>query len=82
MPPPTFRSRIDHMEPGRSAATRLPTPQELRATSVVRFPIAEGSAKVRTGGPIAEPEDYALPHWAGVISLTLLRGTPNADGRA
>ena len=42
---------------GRSDDTRLPTPEELRATRMVRMPIEEGSAKVRTGGPIDEPED-------------------------
>lgn len=70
---------VDHMVPGRSMATRLPTREELRATLVVRFPIEEGSAKVRTGGPIDEPGDYALPYWAGVIPVTLLRGEPQPD---
>lgn len=70
---------IEHMIPGRSTATRLPTQQELRATLVVRFPIREGSAKIRTGGPIDEPDDYALPYWAGVIPLSLVRGEPEPD---
>jgi nitroimidazol reductase NimA-like FMN-containing flavoprotein (pyridoxamine 5'-phosphate oxidase superfamily) len=73
---------VEHMVAGRSAATRLPTPQELRSTLVVRFPIEEGSAKVRTGGPIDEPADYELPHWAGVVPLTLVRGEPQADAPA
>ena len=73
---------VDHMQAGRSGETRQPTPQELRATLVVRFPIAEGSAKVRTGGPIDDPADEGLPHWAGVVPLTLVRGepVPNRDG--
>jgi nitroimidazol reductase NimA-like FMN-containing flavoprotein (pyridoxamine 5'-phosphate oxidase superfamily) len=70
---------VEHMVAGRSGATRLPTPQELRSTLVVRFPIEEGSAKVRTGGPIDDPADHQLPHWAGVIPLTLVRGEPQAD---
>lgn len=70
---------IEHLVPGRSTATRLPTPQELRATLVVRFPIQEGSAKVRTGGPIDEPDDYDLPYWAGVVPLRLVRGEPEPD---
>jgi hypothetical protein len=70
---------VEHMEPGRSAASRPPTDAELRSTSVVRFPIDEGSAKVRTGGPIDDPEDMALPHWAGVIPLALVRGEPVPD---
>lgn len=70
---------VDHMEPGRSTATRPPTPEELRATLVVRFPIDEGSAKVRSGGPIDDPDDLSLPHWAGVIPLALVRGEPQPD---
>jgi hypothetical protein len=70
---------VDHMEPGRSSCTRLPTDAELRSTLVVRFPIDEGSAKVRTGGPIDDPEDLALAHWAGVIPLALVRGSPVPD---
>lgn len=70
---------VDHMEPGRSAASRPPTPEELRATLVVRLPIVEGSAKVRTGGPVDDEADLALDHWAGVIPLALVRGEPVAD---
>jgi len=46
---------------------------------VVRLAIEEGSAKVRTGGPIEEPADYELPHWAGVVPMTLVRGDPRPD---
>lgn len=70
---------VDHMVESRSGATRPPTPHELRSTLVVRFPIDEGSAKVRTGGPIEEPADYGLPHWAGVIPLNVVRGQPEPD---
>jgi hypothetical protein len=70
---------VDHMMSGRSSSTRHPTPQELRATLVVRFDITEGSAKVRTGGPIDDPDDLRLPHWAGVIPLTVVRGDPQPD---
>jgi nitroimidazol reductase NimA-like FMN-containing flavoprotein (pyridoxamine 5'-phosphate oxidase superfamily) len=70
---------VDHMEPGRSSASRPPTDAELRSTLVVRFPIDEGSAKVRTGGPIDDEEDLSLPHWAGVIPLALVRGEPVPD---
>lgn len=71
---------VDHVETGRSLVTRPPTSEELRATLVVRLPIDEGSAKVRTGGPVDEPGDYSLPHWAGVIPLTVARGEPQRDG--
>lgn len=70
---------VDHMVPGRSAATRRPTPEELRATRVLRFGIDEGSAKLRTGGPIEEPADLGLPHWGGVVPVTLVRGDPLPD---
>lgn len=70
---------LEHMVAGRSGATRLPTAHELRSTQVIRLPIAEGSAKVRSGGPIEEPADYELPHWAGVVPLTMTRGRPEQD---
>ncbi|HEV2369335.1 MAG TPA: pyridoxamine 5'-phosphate oxidase family protein [Acidimicrobiales bacterium] len=70
---------VDHIVPGRASDTRPPTDKELRATRVVRFPIVEASAKVRTGGPKEEPEDLALPYWAGVLPLSLQPGTPVPD---
>jgi nitroimidazol reductase NimA-like FMN-containing flavoprotein (pyridoxamine 5'-phosphate oxidase superfamily) len=73
---------LEHMVPGRSSATRLPTAEELRATLVVRIPIDEASAKVRSGGPIDEPADYELPHWAGVIPLTVVSGEAQPDAIA
>ena len=69
---------VDHMQAGRSAETRSPTASELRATLVVRLVIDEGSAKVRTGGPIDDPEDSELPYWAGVVPITLVRGAPES----
>ncbi len=38
--------------------------------------LVEVSAKLRTGGPVDDPEDAALPHWAGVVPLTLIPGPP------
>jgi nitroimidazol reductase NimA-like FMN-containing flavoprotein (pyridoxamine 5'-phosphate oxidase superfamily) len=69
---------VDHMQAGRSAETRRPTDSELRATLVVRLVIDEGSAKVRTGGPIDDPEDNELPYWAGVVPIALVRGVPES----
>jgi nitroimidazol reductase NimA-like FMN-containing flavoprotein (pyridoxamine 5'-phosphate oxidase superfamily) len=63
---------VEHLAAGRSGDTRLPTPAELRATIVVRFPIDEGSAKIRTGGPKDEPEDLDAAIWAGVVPLELV----------
>jgi nitroimidazol reductase NimA-like FMN-containing flavoprotein (pyridoxamine 5'-phosphate oxidase superfamily) len=71
---------LEHMVPGRSDATRLPTVKELRSTLVVRIPIDEVSAKVRSGGPIDEAADYQLPHWAGVVPLAVVRGEAQPDG--
>ena len=70
---------VDHLVPGRSAGTRLPTDGELRTTAVVRVLIDEGSAKVRTGGPVDDDEDLALDVWAGVIPVTTTFGTPQPD---
>src|SRR5262245_34345204 len=70
---------VEHLVPGRSAGTRPPTAAELRATLVVRLPIDEVSAKVRTGPPIEDDADLALEHWAGVLPLTIAPGVPIPD---
>jgi nitroimidazol reductase NimA-like FMN-containing flavoprotein (pyridoxamine 5'-phosphate oxidase superfamily) len=72
---------VEHVAPGRSAEVRQPTPLELKGTSVLRLPIDEASAKVRTGPPSDDEEDYALPVWAGVLPLSLSAGAPIADPR-
>jgi nitroimidazol reductase NimA-like FMN-containing flavoprotein (pyridoxamine 5'-phosphate oxidase superfamily) len=70
---------VDHLVPGRSGGTRLPTDAELRTTAVVRVPVDEGSAKVRTGGPIDDDEDLDLEVWAGVIPVATNFGAPEPD---
>ncbi|HLX87192.1 MAG TPA: pyridoxamine 5'-phosphate oxidase family protein [Acidimicrobiales bacterium] len=70
---------VEHMAPGRSADARLPTDTELRSTLVVAFPIEEGSAKVRRGGPIDDPEDLDLPVWAGHVPFVTSLGAPEPD---
>ena len=67
---------LDHIASGRSADSRPPNPRELAATAVLALDLVEVSAKVRTGGPVDDPEDVALPYWAGVVPLTLNAGTP------
>jgi nitroimidazol reductase NimA-like FMN-containing flavoprotein (pyridoxamine 5'-phosphate oxidase superfamily) len=67
---------IDRVAPRRSAECRAPNTKELVATTVLALPIAEASAKIRTGPPIDDPEDAELPYWAGIIPLHLARGTP------
>jgi nitroimidazol reductase NimA-like FMN-containing flavoprotein (pyridoxamine 5'-phosphate oxidase superfamily) len=72
---------VDHVVPGRSAVARPTTPAEARKTIVLRLPIAEGSAKVRTGDAIDDEDDLELPVWAGQVPLRLVPGepVPNAD---
>jgi len=72
---------VDHVLPGRSAATREPNALELRATRVFALSLEEVSVKARTGGPLEDAEDLALPHWAGVIPLELRALPPVADER-
>ena len=70
---------VEHLVPGRRHDTRLPTPEELRKTLIVRLPLAECSAKVRTGGPLDDDDDMELGFWAGVLPLTIAPGAPVAD---
>ncbi|MEM6251832.1 MAG: pyridoxamine 5'-phosphate oxidase family protein [Cyanobacteria bacterium P01_D01_bin.156] len=69
----------EHVMAGRWAGTREPNEQELQATTVLALPIAEASAKVRTGPPVDDAADYDLPHWAGVIPLRVQAGEPIVD---
>lgn len=62
---------IDRVAPGRSRLVRAPNAKELAATRVLAMPIEEASAKVRTGGPIDDAEDLALPVWAGHLPIAL-----------
>jgi len=74
-----FDTIVDHVLPGRSTLARPSNPSELRTTLVLRLPIEEGSAKVRAGGPIDDPDDLDLPVWAGIVPLRLVPGTPVQD---
>lgn len=76
-----LRVLSEHILPGRWDDARQPNDQELKATSVLRLPIEEFSAKVRTGPPIDDEEDYAFPTWAGVIPLEMRVGSPINDSR-
>ena len=71
----------EHIVRGRWAEVREPNEQELRATTVLSLPLVEASAKVRTGPPIDDEEDYAMPVWAGVLPLRLETGEPIKDPR-
>lgn len=71
-----LRCLLDHIRPGRADDCRTPNARELAATGVLALDLVEVSAKVRTGGPVDDPEDAELPHWAGVVPLALTAGTP------
>lgn len=67
---------LDHIAPGRSADCRAPDARELAATGVLALDLVEVSAKVRSGPPADDPQDLPLPHWAGVVPLSLTAGSP------
>jgi hypothetical protein len=71
----------EHLVKGRWSRVRPPNEKELKITSVLEFSIEEASAKIRTGPPADEEEDYALPIWAGVVPATLTAGDPLPDPR-
>jgi nitroimidazol reductase NimA-like FMN-containing flavoprotein (pyridoxamine 5'-phosphate oxidase superfamily) len=73
---------VEHVCRGRSADVRKPSDLEIRQTLVLRIPIDEASAKIRTGPPLDDEEDYALPVWAGVLPLTLTPLEPLPDARS
>ncbi|WP_320785088.1 pyridoxamine 5'-phosphate oxidase family protein [Streptomyces sp. CRN 30] len=72
---------VDHVVAGRSRDSRPADKKELAATAVLRLDLREVSAKARTGGVNDEPEDLALPHWAGLLPLNKGYGTPVPDPR-
>ena len=76
-----FRAIVDHVMPGRWDDVRAPSDKEIRSTLVLALPLTEVSAKVRTGPPIDDEADYALPVWAGELPLHTVAGTPLADAR-
>src|SRR5215471_14336054 len=76
-----LRALSEHILPHRWDDVRQPNEKELKATSVLRMPIDEFSAKMRTGPPIDDEEDYDFPTWAGVIPLEIKLGAPLADER-
>ncbi|MBE9157343.1 pyridoxamine 5'-phosphate oxidase family protein [Nodosilinea sp. LEGE 06152] len=74
-----LKAFTDHVVRDRWDDVRPPNRQELAGTLVLALPIAEASAKVRTGPPIDAAEDYALPVWAGEIPLKLTAAAPVTD---
>jgi uncharacterized protein len=72
---------VEHFMPGRSADARPGSGREQAATAVLALPLEEVSAKVRTGDPKDDDEDYELPVWAGILPLALTPGEPVPDSR-
>jgi uncharacterized protein len=71
----------EQFAPGRWDEVRVPNENELKVTAVIAIPLEEVAAKVRTGPPVDDEADHALPIWAGVVPLSTVRGTPVDDGR-
>jgi nitroimidazol reductase NimA-like FMN-containing flavoprotein (pyridoxamine 5'-phosphate oxidase superfamily) len=76
-----LRAFTEKILPHRWDDARQPNEKELKATSVLRLPLTEASAKVRVGPPEDDAPDYALPVWAGVIPLHTVAGAPIRDER-
>jgi nitroimidazol reductase NimA-like FMN-containing flavoprotein (pyridoxamine 5'-phosphate oxidase superfamily) len=76
-----LRAFTEKILPGRWNDARRPNEKELHATSILRLPLTEVSAKVREGEVEDDPEDYALRVWAGIVPLRLVAGTPERDQR-
>jgi len=76
-----LRAFTEHIVPGRWDEVRAPNQQELKGTRVLAMSLDEASAKLRTGPPVDDEEDYALPVWAGEIPVRLQAAAPVADPR-
>jgi hypothetical protein len=76
-----LRLLSEHIVPGRWNEVRQPNEKELKATTIIRLPIQEFSAKVREGPVIDDEEDYAFPVWAGVLPMNFITGNPINDSR-
>ena len=76
-----MKALIEHVTPGRWEHIRPPNKQELAATSVLALPIAEASAKLRSGGPLDDEADYARPVWSGQIPIAMKTLPPVFDAR-
>jgi len=76
-----LRAFTEKLIPGRWNDARRPNEKELKATSILKLPLTEVSAKVRTGDVEDDADDYAFPVWAGVIPLRLVADSPIRDAR-
>jgi hypothetical protein len=76
-----LESFVERMYPGRWKELRPATAQEVKATTVLHMKIEEGAAKIRSGPPVDDDEDYGWPAWAGVVPVRNVSGPPLDDGR-
>jgi uncharacterized protein len=76
-----LRAFAEKLIPGRWNDARQPNEKELKITSILRLPLTEVSAKIRTGPVEDDEEDYSFPVWAGIIPLQLIAGTAERDNR-
>lgn len=76
-----LQALTEKLIPGRWNDTRQPNEKELKATNILKLPLTEVSAKVRTGPVEDDADDYAFPVWAGVIPLRLVAAVPIRDER-
>jgi nitroimidazol reductase NimA-like FMN-containing flavoprotein (pyridoxamine 5'-phosphate oxidase superfamily) len=74
-----LRLLSEHIIPGRWQDSRFPSEGELKATTILRLPIEEFSAKVRQGPVVDDAEDMSYPTWAGILPLPVVPGTPIPD---
>ena len=76
-----LKNFVDGIFPGRWDTLRPMNDQESKATTVLSMAIEEGSAKIRSGDPVDDEEDYALPIWAGTLPVKMVPGSPIPDAR-
>lgn len=76
-----LRAFTEHIVPNRWSEIRPPSANELKGTTVLSLPLTEASAKIRTGNPVDDEEDYDLNVWAGVLPLNLTTGQAINDDR-
>jgi nitroimidazol reductase NimA-like FMN-containing flavoprotein (pyridoxamine 5'-phosphate oxidase superfamily) len=76
-----LRAFTEKILPGRWNDARQPNEKELKATSILRLPLTEASAKIRSGPVEDDAEDYALGVWAGIVPMRLVAGAPMRDER-
>ena len=72
---------VERMYPGRWPHLRPVSAPELKSTTVLGMRLAEASAKMRSGAPVDDEEDYVLPVWAGVVPVRSVAGAPVDDAR-